>query len=46
MVTLTGSSSPGEGAWLGVGVALMGEVVRGEAARGIAMAGAENPNGV
>lgn len=38
MVTLTGSlSSPGAGAWLVV--ALMGEVVRGEDARGKAMVG-------
>lgn len=41
MVTLTGSlSSPGGGAWLvGVRVALIGEEVRGEDARGKAMAG-------
>ena len=40
MVTLTGSSSsPGGGAWLVVGVALRGEMVRGEDARGKAMVG-------
>ncbi len=40
MVTLTGSlSSPEGGAWLVVGVALMGDVVRGEDARGKAMVG-------
>lgn len=40
MVTLTGSlSSPGGGAWLVVGVALRGEVVRGEDARGRAKVG-------
>lgn len=40
MVTLTGSlSSPGAGAWPVVGVALMGEMVRGEDARGNAMVG-------
>ena len=40
MVTLTGSlSSPGGGPWLAEGVALMGEMVRGEAARGKAMVG-------
>lgn len=39
-MTLTGSlSSPGGGAWLIVGMALPGEVVRGEDARGIAMVG-------
>lgn len=40
MVTLTGSlSSPGAGAWPVVGVALMGEMVRGEDARGNAKVG-------
>lgn len=40
MVTLTGSlSSPREGAWLMVGGALGGEVVRGEDARGNARVG-------
>lgn len=40
IVTLTGSlSSPGVGAWLAVGVALRGDMVRGEAARGKAMVG-------
>ncbi len=40
MVTLTGSlSSPGGGAWPVVGVALRGEMVRGEDARGKAMVG-------
>lgn len=41
MVTLTGSlSSPGGGAWLVVvGVALVGDVVRGEDARGKAIVG-------
>lgn len=40
IVTLTGSlSSPGAGAWPGVCVALMGEMVRGEDARGNAMVG-------
>lgn len=40
MVTLTGSfSSPGVGAWPVVGVALWGEMVRGEDARGIVMVG-------
>lgn len=40
MVTLTGSlSSPGGGAWLVVGVAVRGEIVIGEDARGKAMVG-------
>lgn len=40
MVTLTGSlSSPEGGAWLVVGVAVRGEMVRGEDARGRAMVG-------
>lgn len=40
MVTLTGSfSSPGVGTWPVVGVALWGEMVRGEDALGIAMVG-------
>lgn len=38
IVTLTGSSSPGGGAWLGVGLGV-GVALRGEEARGIEMVG-------